>query len=104
MPSAVRSTLAKCSSPLRHEEQVESSRSPKVSPLGHVGGLALQLPSCCHGLGAPAWSPIADGDPGPSAREKGSDKGLPHVAQVNKVDTKKGTLSAPITGRRRENS
>lgn len=71
VPSAARSTLAKHSSPLRHEEQVESSKSPTVSPLGHVGGLALQLPSCCHGLGAPAWSLIADGDTGPSAREKG---------------------------------
>lgn len=83
---------------------MESSRSPTASPLGHVGGLALQLPRCCHGLGAPAWSLIPDGDAGPSAREKRSDKGLTHVAQVNKVDIKKLTLLAQITWRQRDNS
>lgn len=96
--------IAERSSPPRHEEQVEGSQSPTASALGHVERLALQLPSCCHGLGAPAWSLIPDGDSGPSAREKRFGVGLTHVAQANKVDTKKLTLSTPIAWRQRDNS
>lgn len=48
---------------------------------------ALQM--ACLALERPAWFLIADGDSGLSAREKGSDKGLTQVAQINKMDTRK---------------
>lgn len=64
-------------------------KAPHLPQLLLWDTLGLQLASCCHGLGAPAWSLISDGDTGPSAREKRSDKGLTRVAQVKKVDTKK---------------
>lgn len=70
---------------------MESPRSSTPSPLGLVGGSALQLPRCFHGLEAPPQSLNHDASTRPFMTEKGPDKRLPHVAQRNEVDTEKWT-------------